>query len=81
MKAIYSLAILSYFAFGEAAQYQNSTAKEYCEQQCENVCVPCQTQETCSATQTYCGLQDPDPAFGGVCPAHHKCVEKNQNCK
>ena len=77
MKVLYSLAILSYFVFCEAA----TDANEYCEEQCKNVCVPCQDPIRCTEDQRDCGLGAPDPAFGGVCPPHSICVEKDFNCK
>ena len=54
---------------------------EYCEEQCKNVCIPCNDPVRCTDEQRDCGLGDPDPAFGGVCPAHSICVPKDFNCK
>lgn len=77
MKIVYSLAILSYSVFYQAA----SEGNEYCEEQCKDVCVPCQEPIRCSEDQRDCGLSAPDPTFGGVCPPHSICVGKEFNCK
>lgn len=76
MKVCYLLGVLSCLLHCKA----ESDVTEYCEEQCKNVCIPCQDPITCTANQTDCGLKKPDPAFGGVCPPHSKCVEKEFNC-
>ena len=58
-----------------------SDTKQYCEEQCQDVCVPCQEPVRCTEDQRDCGLGAPDPTFGGVCPAHSICVGKDFNCK
>ena len=77
MKVLYFLGVFSCFVFCGA----ESDVTEYCEEKCKNVCIPCQDQITCTQNQTDCGLGKPDPAFGGVCPPHHICVEDEFNCK
>ena len=54
---------------------------EYCEEQCKDVCIPCQEPVRCTEDENDCGLGQPDPAFGGVCPPHSICVKKEFNCK
>jgi hypothetical protein len=76
MKFICSLSILMYIVSCGAA----SDVTEYCEEQCKDVCVPCQEPTRCTEDQNDCGLGTPDPAFGGVCPAHSICVQKDYNC-
>ena len=53
---------------------------EYCEEQCKDVCYICTEPVRCTENQTDCGLGKPDPAFGGVCPPHSICVNKEFNC-
>ena len=67
MKATYLLVIFSYIAFCNGLSISpNSTAKEYCVEQCRDICVPCQEDPGCKDEQRECGLGKPDPAFGGV---------------
>jgi len=54
---------------------------QYCRDECKEICIPCQQPIRCTSNQTYCGLGDPDPDFGGVCPSHSICIEKEFNCK
>ena len=54
---------------------------EYCEEQCKDICIPCQEPVRCTEEENDCGLGQPDPAFGGVCPPHSICVKKGFNCK
>ena len=77
MKVLYFFGVLSCLVFCAA----ESDVNEYCEEQCKNVCVPCQDPITCTGNQTDCGLGEPDPAFGGVCPPHAICVPEIENCK
>ena len=77
MKIILSLAIVSYFVICEVS----SDVTEYCEEQCKDVCVPCQEPTKCTEDQNDSGLGAPDPAFGGVCPPHSICVQKDFNCE
>ena len=79
MKVLSTLAILSYFVLCEAEN--STTVNEYCEEQCKDICVPCQEPIKCTEDQKDCGLGAPDPAFGGVCPPHSICVAKEFNCK
>ena len=82
MKATYLLVIFSYIAFCNGLSISpNSTAKEYCVEQCRDICVPCQEDPGCKDEQRECGLGKPDPAFGGVCPPHMICEHKDYNCK
>ena len=78
MKAIYLLAIACFVSCD--AQGNATGITEYCEEQCKNVCVPCNKPVTCTEDQRDCGLDKPDPEFGGVCPAHSVCVPKDFNC-
>ena len=67
---------------GDVDLKANETAvKEYCEEECEQKCVPCHDVVECTQDQTNCGLGKPDPAFGGVCPAQPICVPSDYNCK
>ena len=63
-----------------ALVFADSDVTEYCEQQCKHVCIPCQAPIKCKDDERDCGLKDPDPAFGGVCPAHSYCVKNTYNC-
>jgi hypothetical protein len=77
MKVLYFLGVFSCFVFCGADE-----VTEYCQEKCKNVCIPCQDEVKCNqTTQTFCGLDKPDPAFGGVCPPHDLCVKKEFNCK
>ena len=79
MKVFYWLAVLSYFICYEA---QGKTVDQYCKEECEEKCIPCEEQRTCNVTtQNDCGLGERDPAYGGVCAAHYICVPKENNCK
>ena len=77
MRVLYILAIFLSTAFCQT----DSEVTEYCEEQCKDVCYICTEPVTCTDNQTDCGLGKPDPAFGGVCPPHSICVEKEFNCK
>merc|ERR1712223_2019879 len=76
MKILYFLGALSCFALCGA----ESDVNEYCEEQCKNVCIPCQEPIRCTQSQTDCGLGEPDENFGGVCPPHSICVEPEFHC-
>ena len=77
MKAVHVLTTLCFIVSCVA----EPEVTEYCEEQCKNVCIPCNDPVRCTDEQRDCGLGDPDPAFGGVCPAHSICVPKDFNCK
>jgi hypothetical protein len=77
MKILSSLVILAYFVGCNAQEEWG----EYCQELCADKCVPCEDQIKCTEEETDCGLGKPDPAFGGVCPAHYICVPKDKNCK
>ena len=77
MKILSSLVILAYFVGCNAEE----DVTEYCENQCKDVCIPCQDPVRCTEEENDCGLGIPDPAFGGVCPPHSICVQKDFNCK
>jgi hypothetical protein len=79
MKAIYFLATFCYFV--SCGAQNESEVTEYCVEQCKNKCIPCNEPIECTKDQTDCGLDKPDPAFGGVCPAHAICVPTDYNCK
>ena len=71
-----SFALIAYLTITSAEE-----VNEYCEEQCKDVCIPCQEPVRCTEEENDCGLGKPDPAFGGVCPAHSICVKKEFNCK
>ena len=87
MKVICCLLIWSSFVnYGfclanEDMKANETAVKEYCEEECEQKCVPCHEVVECTQDQTDCGLGKPDPAFGGVCPAQPICVSSDYNCK
>ena len=78
MHVLSFLVILASFAACNTEDTEEIT--EYCEEKCKDVCVPCQTPVRCTEEQNDCGLGKPDPTFGGVCPPHSICVEKEFNC-
>ena len=77
MKILYFLGVIYCFTICLA----ESDVNEYCEEQCKNVCIPCQEPVRCTQNQTDCGLGEPDENFGGVCPPHSICVEPEFHCK
>ena len=64
-----------------ATTVATSNETEYCENQCNDVCAPCQDPIRCTEDQTDCGLSPPDPNYHEICPVHSICVEKDTNCK
>ena len=78
MNTFYTLTILLTFVTCNGTERDIS---QYCRDECEEVCIPCQQPIKCTSNQTDCGLRDPDPNFGGVCPSHSICIEKEYNCK
>ena len=90
MRPIYFLLIFGYFLSCDAqsspapttpSPFYNQTSNEFCKHKCEEKCIPCQEPIKCTESQRDCGLSKPDPAYGGVCPPHSICVEKEFNCK
>ena len=91
MRSFHLLAIFSYMVFCRAqngstpAPHSGSEAitksGHFCNVKCKDICIPCQEPVRCVDEETDCGLGEPDPAFGGVCPPHSKCVPKVMNCK
>ena len=78
MRVFFILAVSISVAF--CITTEDSEITEYCEEQCKDVCYVCTEPVRCTENQTDCGLGKPDPAFGGVCPPHSICVDKEFNC-
>jgi len=67
--------MIAYLAISSAEE-----VTEFCEDKCADVCHICLVPQPCTEEETDCGMGEPDPAFGGICPPHPICVQKEFNC-
>ena len=80
MQVLFLLSIVPVLFVHGIPTETESEVTQFCENQCTDVCHICITPTTCADNQTHCGMGQPDPNFGGICPPHPICVEEQFNC-